>query len=153
MPSPTKSAELRQLCFIRGRLAALTALLHADDPEGPAEALVALQAVKAQAGNDQAFWLYELLRAMMSAQSYQRLEAFVMLSPESYLPKTDFERLHFGRGKAEGKAEAILEMLEERGIAVTTEQRDRILAEHEPVTLRRWVRQAFTLTSCSELFK
>lgn len=141
-------------------LAALTALVHAADEQGPAEALVALQAVKETAGSRQAFWLYELLRAIMTADRYRSLEKVIMLSPESYLPKTDWERMQFSRGKAEGttegiaegKADSILELLQERGIGVSEEQRARIMAERDLPTLRRWLKRVLSIQSCSDLF-
>ncbi len=49
-------------------LGALTALLHAADQQGPQEALVALQATRQAAGERQAMWLYELLRAIMTPE-------------------------------------------------------------------------------------
>ena len=137
-------------------LAALTAMLHAADEQGPEEALVALRAAREQEGPTQALWLYELLRAIMTPERYQRLEDFIMLSPEQYLPKTDWERMQYGKGmrdgEAKGVAKGILRTLALRNIAVTDADRQRILAELDLATLDRWFDLAFTVRSCADLF-
>ncbi len=141
-------------------LAALAAMMHADDESGPEEALVAVQAARQTGGVDQAWWLYQLLRAIMTKERYQRLEEFIMLHPDVYLPKTDFEWSQFNKGetkgKAEGeikgKAEAIVRLLGLRQIAVNDEDRARIHAEREMPTLDRWFDRALMARSVSELF-
>lgn len=55
------------------------------------------------------------------------------------------------KGRAKGKAEAILEVLEERGIAVSPAQREEILACTDLARLRRWVRRAGLVSSGEEL--
>jgi predicted transposase YdaD len=55
-------------------------------------------------------------------------------------------------GKAEGKAESVLTILETRGLAVSAEQRARIVHEKDPSELERWLRRAVTAGSVAELF-
>jgi hypothetical protein len=56
------------------------------------------------------------------------------------------------RGKAEGKAEALLAIFETRGLAVGAEQRARILECRDIAELDRWLRKAITAHSVAELF-
>jgi hypothetical protein len=63
---------------------------------------------------------------------------------------------HFGRGKREGKqegeAEAILLVLEARGLAVTEAERERITGCADLKQLKRWVTRAATAEKASDLF-
>jgi hypothetical protein len=54
-------------------------------------------------------------------------------------------------GKAEGKAEAVLAVLETRGVAVNSETRARILACTDAETLARWLARAVTAASAEEV--
>lgn len=56
-------------------------------------------------------------------------------------------------GKVEGKAESLLTILEARGIAVTAQQRRRILATTKPALLNRWLRRAVTAASLDEVWE
>ncbi|WP_394824149.1 hypothetical protein [Pendulispora albinea] len=53
---------------------------------------------------------------------------------------------------AQGKAETLLEVLEARGLRVTSEQRARILACTDPTQLSRWAKTVVTATSADALF-
>ncbi|HUN38362.1 MAG TPA: hypothetical protein VMU95_40750 [Trebonia sp.] len=55
-------------------------------------------------------------------------------------------------GMAEGKAEAVIEVLGERGIPVGPADRKRILACTDSKTLQDWVRRALRISAVSELF-
>ncbi len=57
------------------------------------------------------------------------------------------------RGRAEGKAETLLTVLEARGLKLTEEQRRRILATTDFSTLERWVRRAAVVSSVVEVFE
>ena len=63
------------------------------------------------------------------------------------------ERQGIAKGKAEGRQEDILGVLEARKLPVTAEQRDRIRSCADLETLARWVRRAVTAQSTSELFE
>ena len=56
------------------------------------------------------------------------------------------------KAKAEGKAEDILRILDKRGIALTTEQRERILGCTDLETLNGWFDAALDATSADEIF-
>ena len=56
------------------------------------------------------------------------------------------------RGKAEGEAQAVLAVLEARGLTPTEQQRQRVLACTDLEQLNSWVRKAVTLVDVEELF-
>jgi putative YhgA-like transposase len=55
-------------------------------------------------------------------------------------------------GEAKGKAESILAIFEERRLAISAEQRGRILECKDVLELDRWLRKAVTAQSVAELF-
>ena len=55
------------------------------------------------------------------------------------------------RGKAEGKAEAVLEVLAGRGLTVSAFQRERILSCTDSEVQKTWLRRAGTVASTDEL--
>jgi len=59
----------------------------------------------------------------------------------------------FEKGRATEKAAAVLDVLDARGVAVTPEQRERILACTDLEVLTRWVRRAVTVASTAALFE
>jgi hypothetical protein len=59
---------------------------------------------------------------------------------------------HYGLGKAEGEAEAILLVLESRGIPVTAEQRSQFLSCTDLKQLKSWLERVGTVSSAEELF-
>ena len=61
-----------------------------------------------------------------------------------YQYQTEFAKHHYGKGKAEGKAEAVLQVLAARGLRVSREARERILACHDTTRLDRWLAHAAT---------
>jgi Uma2 family endonuclease len=56
------------------------------------------------------------------------------------------------RDRAEGKAEALLEVLALRDLAVDAAARARIVGERDPARLSRWLARALTCTTVVELF-
>ncbi len=55
-------------------------------------------------------------------------------------------------GRAQGRAEDILLVLETRGIDAPDEARERITACDDPDLLRRWLARAVTASSAAEIF-
>ncbi len=78
-----------------------------------------------------------------------------LMTSGNYEYQSDFARKYFSEGrdewKAEGKAEDLLKILARRGIAVTDEQRVRILACRDLPTLDRWLDLAFCVASTQEM--
>jgi hypothetical protein len=56
------------------------------------------------------------------------------------------------RGEAKGEAQALLRVLDRRGLAVSNDQRERILACTDIATLEGWLDKAVTASSTDELF-
>ncbi|MGA4802100.1 hypothetical protein [Streptomyces lavendulocolor] len=54
-------------------------------------------------------------------------------------------------GRAEGRADALLIVLEQRGVAVPDEARDRITRCGDPEQLRRWLARAVTAASVEDV--
>jgi hypothetical protein len=80
-----------------------------------------------------------------------------LVASTSWPVYSPFAKEHFGRGLAEGEAkgeaDAVLLVLEARGLDITDAQRDRITGCTDLDQLRTWVRRAATLTAASELFE
>jgi hypothetical protein len=55
-------------------------------------------------------------------------------------------------GVTEARVHAVLTVLRVRGIAVSGEERERILAEKDPARLERWLERAILATSLAEVF-
>lgn len=55
-------------------------------------------------------------------------------------------------GRTEGVASAVLLVLEARGVDITDDARDRILACHTMSTLNTWAKRAATIKTVDELF-
>lgn len=64
---------------------------------------------------------------------------------------TLFEEAYL-EGKAEGKAESILSVLEKRGIPVPEDTRDRIISCTDLDTLALWFDRSLTATTVEDLF-
>jgi hypothetical protein len=55
-------------------------------------------------------------------------------------------------GRAEGRAESLLRIVDRRGIALSGEQRDRVLACADIDQLDRWFDRAITAATAAEIF-
>lgn len=79
-----------------------------------------------------------------------------LMRAEKYEYQSDFARQHQAIGKAEGKAEgtveAVLTVLDARGLQLTEVQRAHIISSKDAAELDRWLRKAVTISSVSELF-
>jgi hypothetical protein len=108
--------------------------------------------------------LYYLIRGIARKECFAETERLIMLqAPSRFIPITDFEREVYAKAKrdfqaesgdklkAEGKAEAILAVLAARGLAVTTDQRSRLLACSDVAKLDRLAGQAVTAASVAAL--
>ena len=82
----------------------------------------------------------------------QRLQA--MMKTSEY-EKTFIERIHdegIAEGEARGKGEAVLRLLDARGLAPSQEQRDRVTSSTDPSQLDLWFDRAVTARSAAEVF-
>ncbi|MBO0831411.1 MAG: hypothetical protein J2P29_05520 [Actinobacteria bacterium] len=78
------------------------------------------------------------------------------MTTSEWTVSTPFAKEHFGRGLAEGKAEgeanAIMLVLQARGLPVTAEQEARITGCTDLDQLNRWVARAVVVETTAELF-
>ena len=70
----------------------------------------------------------------------------------TYQFKSEFANKHLNQGRAEGRAESIIDVLETRGIKVPDADRARITTCQDIDQLTAWVRRAAPVTSVDELF-
>ena len=62
------------------------------------------------------------------------------------------ERKGLSRGRAEGRAEAVLGVLEHRALPIPEPVRERVLSTRDEPALQRWFHRAFSSTAGHELF-
>jgi hypothetical protein len=138
-------------------LAVLSVLAHGHEPHAEAIGLVAILA--AQHLSDERQVLYsDLVYAALSQAAQTALEG--LMASGTYEFQSEFAKKHQAKGRAEGvaegeakgRAEALLDVLEARGLPVSDEARARILACTDAAQLAAWVRSAVTVASVDELF-
>ena len=69
--------------------------------------------------------------------------------------KTFIERIHdqgIAEGEAKGKAEAVLKLLDARGLAPTSEQRRQVASSTDTAQLDLWFDRAITASTAAEVF-
>ncbi|MCC6216846.1 MAG: hypothetical protein IT376_18450 [Polyangiaceae bacterium] len=131
--------------------AALTAAVHgrvAEPREAARAALIAAEAVREALQGGDALLCYDLLVAALGTQAR---EVFEML-PQGYQFADEGFRRAAAEGKAEGKAEDILAVLEAREVAVSPALRARILECRDLGALDLWLRAAATCATADALF-
>ncbi|MFS0692190.1 hypothetical protein [Streptomyces nitrosporeus] len=147
IPAVTDVAEARKDLA----LATLSAITHAGDPDIGA-ILKTLSAALRDAPDTIAAPIVELtaqgLGNRPAAQQWRNLVAVDLSFYTSPLSQEIRDE-----GRAEGRAEALLLVLEARGITLTEEDRARITGCHEPQVLGRWLTRATTAASAEELFR
>jgi hypothetical protein len=82
----------------------------------------------------------QVLEAMMTTSEYE---------------KTFIERIHdegIAEGEAKGKAEAVLRLLDARGLAPSREQRDRVMSSSDAAQVDLWFDRAVTARTAAEVF-
>jgi hypothetical protein len=133
-------------------LAVLSAMAH-----GRGDVAIAVQIALTVAGATEGLdpdrrALYSDL--VMAALSEAARKALQMLPSGYEFQYEPYRRLQLQgqASRAESKAEAVLEVLDARGVSVTDAQRERVLACTDLDALRTWVRRAATVTSADELF-
>ncbi|MFE4332810.1 hypothetical protein ACFRQM_26350 [Streptomyces sp. NPDC056831] len=154
MPVITDVAEARKDLA----LATLAAITHADNPDVGA-ILKTLSAALRDTPETIADPIVELtaqgLGNRPAAQHWRNLVAVDLSFYKSFMSEEirDEGRAQ-GRvqGQVQGRAEDILLVLEERGIAAPDKVRGRITDCGDPETLRQWLMRAVTATSAEEIF-
>jgi hypothetical protein len=133
--------------------AVLAAVAHGNDPDPRSAAEIAATAMVAclDLDSERAALYADLIRASLGPAARAALEA-LMSSPQYQQFQSEFARKYVGIGEARGKAHSVLAVLDARGIAVSPEQRDRVLACTDVDQLEGWVRRAITAATIEELF-
>ena len=111
-------------------------------------ALVAAQASAESRASDFAVY-YDLIVSALSAAARK---AFEML-PQGYEFQDKSLKRSFERGRVQATAEAVLRVLARRELAVSDEQRQRIISCTELESLERWLDTALAVASTEELFE
>jgi len=152
---PKQVPEVRDLAQSRREpeLAVLSAVAHSRSRSPGKAAELALAALYGCLGldADRATFYADIIRAALNESARKALEA-LMESPKNREYQSEFVRKHFSAGRVEGKAEAVLAILEARGLSVSADERARIFASGNDAELDRWLRRAVTIGSAAELF-
>jgi hypothetical protein len=131
-------------------MAALSVAYHGTDPavcRAFAGALQQLPPERAAKYNEYAFDLSPL--------AVQKILEGIM-SSTTWPVHSLFAKEHFGRGlvegEAKGEADAVVRVLEARGLAVSSDERERIAGCTDLKQLQEWVTRAVTVEHASNLF-
>lgn len=142
-------------------IALLSVFAHGDGPDAERIALAALAAALRVPDDRQL--LYSDLDYLAVGEA-TRLALEKLMSNGPYVYKSEFAKKHRGEGRAEGRAEgrvegltegltkSVLALLEARSIAITTEDRERVLACKDEATLSTWLRRAATALTRDTVF-
>ncbi len=157
--SPASLPKMRSVDEARQKLgqAILTALLHAGadgDIQGAYQALRALheQSETPEAALERIWWLLGLFGGILTEERFTELETLIMINPEmKFVPRTEFERQPYYRGKVESKAEAIVAVLKARGFAISERIHSQISGCQDLAVLDRWLVQAATALSEADI--
>lgn len=126
-------------------LAVLSAMAHGADPD-QIKVLDVLPEAFAAVGPDRADLYYDIVLAALPAAAQRYLE--VLVRTRTYEYQSDFARRYF----AQGEAEAVLAVLDARGLDVPDDVRSRITECTDLDQLNAWVRRAATAESVQDLF-
>ena len=82
----------------------------------------------------------QVLEAMMTTSKYEK--TFIERIPDEGIAE----------GEAKGKAEAVLRLLDRRGVALSLEQRQLVESSTDPARLDTWFDRAVSATTAAEIF-
>jgi hypothetical protein len=134
-------------------LAVLSVMAHGQEAHAEVLGRAALMAAL-RLSDDRQVLYSDLVFAALSEAARTALEE--LMASGNYEFQSDFAKKHQAKGRAEGeakgRAEAILEVLEARGLRVSDEARARILACTDGAQLNTWLRKAATATTVDQVF-
>jgi hypothetical protein len=138
-------------------LAVLSAMAHGGGPDR-VKVLQALLSALAVVDQEWVTLYSDVVFAALPAAARRYLEGLV--ASRTYEYQSDFVRKYVFQGRAEGRAEgrvegevdAVLTVLDARGIDVPDDARARITACTDLDQLKDWVRRAVTATSIDDVF-
>jgi hypothetical protein len=133
-------------------LVVLSALAHGSRPD-PQPVFHALLTALDAIDHDHAKLYTDLILSVLPAAARDCLEEFMTTTSHRY--QSDFARRYFSEGEAQGEAkgeaQALLAVLEARGIDVPDDLRDRIVSCTDLDRLGGWIRQAATAHKIEDL--
>jgi hypothetical protein len=136
---PTEAAR-------RPELGVLSVIAHGETGQGATIAAAVLPAVRGL-DEDKARFYYDLVYNSLNEAARRSLEAMM----KGYEYQSDFAKKYVAQGRAEGRvegeAQALLTVLQARGIVVPDAARERILAQTDPERLKRWLEKAAVANS------
>ena len=141
-------------------LAVLSAVTHGNEPAGMEVLLPAIAAFQTLDEERKGFYYDVVLRSLNEAMR-RALEQELKMQPRKYEYQSDFARTYFGQGLAEGeakgevkgRAEALLTVLQVRGMALDVPTRERIVGCTDSEQLQRWIVRAATASSLHEVLE
>ncbi|HWB37931.1 MAG TPA: hypothetical protein VHA75_18090, partial [Rugosimonospora sp.] len=133
-------------------LAVLAALCHGGEPEVDAMFPALARALRTL-GPERAVLYHDIVLAGLPVPARVRWETFMALPANQYRSEyfrtlaTEYEQI----GEARGEAQAVLTVLDARGIAVPPAARERVVACTDLARLQTWVRRAATAATLDEV--
>jgi hypothetical protein len=140
------------------QLAVLSVMAHGRGADVQTAVAIASAAAAAAAGLPEAlrmlcFALIESSLGEAARKSFEMLPQGQQFFSETMRKSfAEGEAKGQARGEAKGEAQALLRVLDRRGLAVSNDQRERILACTDIATLEGWLDKAVTASSTDELF-
>jgi hypothetical protein len=138
VPVVTHPAEAAR----RPELAVLSALAHGESEQGAAIAAAVLPVIRGL-GEAKARFYGDLVLGSLNKAARRALEGMM----KGYQFRSDFAKTYI----AQGEAQAVLTVLQARGIAVPDAERERILAQKDSARLERWLVKAAVASSLGEV--
>lgn len=134
-------------------LAVLSALAHGGEPDAEPIALAALAALRGL-DNERETLYADLVLHRLGPAARALLEK--LMSTADYQYQSEFARKYFSEGKSEGEllgeAKALLHLIDRRGIALSEEDRQRVLTCTDGGLLETWLDRVLTATDRDQLF-
>ncbi|WP_437670783.1 hypothetical protein [Sorangium sp. So ce131] len=125
----------------------LSAMAHGQSDAGEAIG-VAFLAAAAGLDEERRAVYGDLVLSSLNAAARRTLEATMKAGYEF---QSEFARSYVAKGEIKAKAQAVLAVLEARGLEVPAELRERVLASTDLAELDRWIRRAALVSDAREL--
>lgn len=135
-------------------LAVFSAICHGGHPEVD-DMFPALAEALHSLGPERAILYYDIVLAALPGPARVRWEAFMTTAVEEYQFRSELalqnQQIGEARGKARGEAEAVLTVLDARGVAVPPAVREQIRDSTDLTQIEAWLRRASTATTVDEV--
>jgi hypothetical protein len=125
-------------------------MAHGRDDDVSTAVAIATAATAGAAGLPEPMWV--LCHALIESSLGDAARKTFAMLPQGQRFFSETQRRWFAEGETEGKAQAVLLVLEGRGLLLSPEQREQILGCSDVATLNRWLKKAATVASAEHLF-